>query len=217
MVSTILIADDHELFRKSLIIALTEYFPNTTFKEASSGNEVIELTKKMHPDIILLDIEMPRTNGIKTLFQLRQNNIKSKVLMLTAKAAKEFIFISKKYEANGYFTKNISPDMLAESILRIISSNLFVCSEWFALEFHNSDQFIKNIMPKIDRLTNREREVLTNFFNGCNTEEVSSIMNVKKKSIDNYKNRILSKMDKTHDISFNDWVNKNRDILKFMI
>lgn len=217
MVLSILIADDHELFRKSLIKALKEYFPNSVFNEASTGNEVIELTKKQQPDIILLDIEMPDENGIKTLFQLRQNNINSKILMLTAKSAKEFIFISKKYEANGYFTKNISLDMLAESILRIISSNLFICSEWFALEFHSSDQFIKNILPKIEKLTSREREALTHFFNGYNTEEVSSIMNVKKKSIDNYKNRILSKMNKTNDISFTDWVSKNRDILKFII
>lgn len=217
MVSSILIADDHELFRKSLVKALKGYFPNTTFYEASTGDEVIEFTNKTQPDIILLDIEMPNENGIKTLFQLRKNNINSKVLMLTAKSAKEFIFISKKYQANGYFTKNISLDMLAESILRIFSSNLFVCSEWFALEFHSNDQFIKVLLPKIDKLTNREREVLMHFFEGLNTQEVASTMNVKRKSIDNYKNRILSKMDKTHDISFTDWVSKNRDILKFII
>jgi two-component system nitrate/nitrite response regulator NarL len=217
MISTILIADDHELFRKSLIIALKEYFPKTGFVEASSGEELLELTKIDQPDIILLDIDMPVLNGIKTLFQLRKNNVKSKVLMLTAKTAKEFIFISKKYEANGYFTKNNSPDILAEVILRIISSNLFICSEWFSLDFQNNDIFTKKILTEIDALTNREKEVLKHFFNGLNTMEVSKVMNVRKKSIDNYKNRILSKMQNPSDIYFIDWVNKNRDILKFLI
>src|SRR5690554_2121601 len=96
MVSTILIADDHELFRRSLIKALKDYFPQTVFMEAATGSEVLEMTKVISPDIILLDIEMPGLNGLKTLFQLRKNNINSKVLMLTAKTAKEFIFISDR-------------------------------------------------------------------------------------------------------------------------
>src|SRR5690554_5859943 len=207
MVSTILIADDHELFRKSLIKALKDYFPQTVFMEAATGSEVLEMTKVISPDIILLDIEMPGLNGLKTLFQLRKNNINSKVLMLTAKTAKEFIFISK----------NISLDMLAEAILRIVTSNLFICSEWFSLDFHSSDEFSKKILTKIDDLTNREREMLKYFFEGLNTKEVSEVMNIRKKSIDNYKNKILSKMESQSDIYFIDWVNKNREVLKFLI
>lgn len=72
-------------------------------------------------------------------------------------------------------------------------------------------------MTKINTLTIREREVLKHFFNGLNTEEVSNVMNVKKKSIDNYKNRILSKMETPTDIYFLDWINKNRDVLKYLI
>src|SRR5690554_7425271 len=106
------------------------------------------MTKVISNDIILLDIEMPELNSLKSLFQLRKNNINSKVLMLTAKTAKEFIFISKKYDANGFFTKNISLDMLAEAILRIVTSNLFICSEWFSLDFHSSDEFSKKILTK---------------------------------------------------------------------
>lgn len=217
MVSTILIADDHELFRKSLIKALKDYFPQTVFTEAATGSEVLEMTKVISPDIILLDIEMPELNGLKTLFQLRKNNINSKVLMLTAKTAKEFIFISKKYDANGFFTKNISLDMLAEAILRIVTSNLFICSEWFSLDFHSSDEFSKKILVKINDLTNREREMLKYFFEGLNTKEVSEVMNIRKKSIDNYKNKILSKMESQSDIYFIDWVNKNKEVLKFLI
>jgi two-component system nitrate/nitrite response regulator NarL len=217
MVTTILIADDHELFRKSLIKALKEYFPNTAFTEAATGEEVLEATKNNQPDIILLDIDMPIRNGLKTLFQLRAKNITSKVVMLTAKKEKEFVFFAKKNQANGYFTKNISPDMLAEAILRIASSNLFICSEWFLLDFHSSDHFTKKVLTKIDTLTKREREVLKYFFNGLNTNEVSEIMNIRKKSTDNYKNRILSKMENHSDIYFNDWVNKNRDVLKYLV
>lgn len=160
---------------------------------------------------------MPVLNGVKTLFQLRKRNINSKVLMLTAKTAKEFIFICKEYEANGYLTKNCSPDILAEVILRIFSSNLFICSEWFLLDFHSSDQFNNKILSKLGALTNREREVLNHFFNGLNTKEVSKAMNNEVKSINNYKNRIMSKIDAPSDIYFIDWVNKNRDVLKFMI
>ena len=217
MISTILIADDHELFRKSLIIALREYFPEVDFMEASSGEEVLDITKNKLPDVIILDIEMPEIHGIKTLLKLRQNNVKSKILMLTAKNGKEFIFVSIQYGANGYFTKNISPEMLYEAILRIMSSNLFICSEWFSLEFKSSDQFTKIILSKINSLTNREREVLKHFFNGLNTKEVSNMMSVKRKSINNYKNRVLSKMEPQSDIYFIDWINKNRDVLRFLI
>ncbi|MEX2485878.1 MAG: response regulator transcription factor [Brumimicrobium sp.] len=217
MIPTILIADDHELFRKSLIVTLKNYFPDTDFIEASNGEEVLEITKKNKPDIILLDIEMPVMNGIKTLLELRKNNLNSKVLMLSSKTAKEFIYISKEYKANGYFTKNVAPDMLAEVIMRIISSNLFICSEWFSLEFTNKNRFSSNTLTRIDLLTKREREVLKHFFNGLNTSEVSEIMSVRKKSIDNYKNRILTKMETTPDMFFQDWVIKNREVIGYLI
>lgn len=217
MVSSILIADDHELFRKSLIKVLHDYFPKADFMEGSTGDEVIEKAKNHRPDIILLDIEMPDLNGIKTLIELRKQNIESKILLLTAKIAKEFIYITKKYGANGYFTKNISPELLAESIQRILSSNLFICSEWFSLEFNRNDQFAKKIISQVETLTKREREVLQHFFNGLNTEEVSIVMNVRKKSVDNYKNRILTKMETPSYTYFNDWVNKNREVIRFLI
>ncbi|MEX1192025.1 MAG: response regulator transcription factor [Brumimicrobium sp.] len=217
MIPTILIADDHELFRKSLIVTLKNYFPDTDFIEASNGEEVLEITKKNKPDIILLDIEMPVMNGIKTLLELRKNNLNSKVLMLSSKTAKEFIYISKEYKANGYFTKNVAPDMLAEVIMRIISSNLFICSEWFSLEFTNKNRFSSNTLTRINLLTKREREVLKYFFNGLNTSEVSEIMSVRKKSIDNYKNRILTKMETTPDMFFQDWVIKNREVIGYLI
>jgi DNA-binding NarL/FixJ family response regulator len=217
MVSSILVADDHELFRKSLIKVLEDYFPESKFIEASAGEEVLELLKVNKPEIILLDIDMPELNGLKTLREIRTNNSKAKVLLLTAKIAKEFIFVSKEFGANGYFTKNVSPNMLAESIQRILTSNLFICSEWFSLEFHSTDQFAKKVLLKINSLTKREREVLKHFFNGLNTEEVSIVMNVRKKSIDNYKNRVLSKMETPPEVYFTDWVNKNREVLKFLI
>jgi DNA-binding NarL/FixJ family response regulator len=217
MISTILIADDHELFRKSLITALKEHFPKARFIEASSGLEVLENTKVSSPDIILLDIDMPELNGIKTLNLLREENLSSKVLMLTAKTAKEFLFVAKKYNANGYFTKNISPETLAEVMLRVVTSNLFICSEWFSLEFHNGNHFTKVTLPKLNELTAREKEVLSHFFKGLNTNEVAEKMNIRKKSIDNYKNRILTKLSIPGDIYFLDWVSKNREVMSFLI
>lgn len=214
---SILIADDHELFRKSLIRIMSDFFPKVVFLEASTGLEVLQKTKSFIPSLIVLDIEMPEKNGLKTLFELRKNNINSKIIILTGKNAKEFVFVAKKYGANGYFTKNISPEMLAEAITRIVSTNLFICCEWFSIDFQNNELFIKDILQKVNSLTNREREVIKYFINGMNTSEVAKYMSVQKKSIDNYKNRVMSKMNLNNDIYFMDWAIKNREILKVII
>lgn len=217
MISTILIADKHELFRKCLINTLIDSFPRTNFLESASGIDLLSKAKEEQPDVIISGIKLNELNGIKTLIRLKEMGLSSKIIMLTSQTAKEFIFIAKEYGANGYITKNISPESLKEVILRVYTSNLFICSEWFSLDFHNSNQFIKRVLPVLNTLTKREREVLTHFFEGLNTNEVATQMNIQQKSINNYKNRILSKMGNESNIYFNDWVNKNRNVLKYLI
>lgn len=217
MISTILIADDHDLFRKSLIVALKEYYPSAEYIEAADGNEVIEIVKNNTPDIILLDILMPQKNGIQTLKKLKDLNVSSKIAMLSAQSSKEFISIAKKYDANGYFTKHISPDMLAEAMLRIVTSNLFICTEWFSLEFKENSIFIDNLLTNLKRLSKREKEVLKWFFKAYNTKEVAEKLCVKMKSVDNYKNRISKKMELPPDLYFQDWIRKYGEFLTLVI
>jgi DNA-binding NarL/FixJ family response regulator len=200
-----------------LIVALKEYFPNADYIEASNGKEVVELTKSTNPDIILLDIIMPYKNGIQTLIELKQKNVSSKIAMLSAKSSKEFIFIAKKYEANGYFTKHISPEMLAEAMLRIATSNLFICTEWFSLEFKKNNEFIESLLLNLKLLSKQEKEVLKWFFQAYNTKEVAEKLNVKMKSVDNYKNRISKKMDFPKDMYFQDWVRKYGEFIRLIV
>lgn len=217
MIESILIADQHELFRESLIISLKTCFPKCKFLEAANGNDLIYKIKNNCPQIIIMDIILPEKHGFEVLEELRYTALPSKFIILTELSSKEFLYTSKEFNVNAYLTKNTSVEMLSETITRISMTNSFICTNWFALQFDLEKEFNLNILDNIKRLTPREKKVLRFLLENPNMTKTSEKLMITEKSLNNYKYRITKKLDINGDTKFNEWVLKYAQIVRYLV
>src|SRR5690554_3584048 len=125
---SVLIADDHALIREGIkqILELEEDIH--VVGQANNGDEAFELATKLNPDIILLDINMPKINGIEVLRRFKDMGIKSKVIILTIHEDREYILKTLKLGANGYMLKDSSANSLIEGIRRVAKGENYIQS-----------------------------------------------------------------------------------------
>ena len=123
----IIIADDHMMIREGLKQLLELDGTMKVIAEANDGEECLNLlNKKIHPDILLLDINMPKKNGIEVLEYIKQNKIPVKVLILTVHNEVEYLLKAVDIGIDGYLLKDSSYDELKEAIDVIISGNTYI-------------------------------------------------------------------------------------------
>lgn len=130
----IIIADDHMMIREGLKQLLELDGTMKVIAEANDGEECLNLlNKKIHPDILLLDINMPKKNGIEVLEYIKQNKIPVKVLILTVHNEVEYLLKAVDIGIDGYLLKDSSYDELKEAIDVVISGNTYILSQVFFL------------------------------------------------------------------------------------
>ncbi|HSG05142.1 MAG TPA: response regulator transcription factor, partial [Nitrospiria bacterium] len=112
----ILIVDDHTLFRKGLINLLDQQEGISVIGEAGDGEEGIQLARELKPEVILMDVQMPRRNGIEATRAIREFLPETNIIMLTVSEEDEHLFSAVKAGARGYLIKNIEPEELIKSI-----------------------------------------------------------------------------------------------------
>ena len=123
----IIIADDHMMIREGLKQLLELDGTMKVIAEANDGEECLNLlNKKIHPDILLLDINMPKKNGIEVLEYIKQNKIPVKVLILTVHNEVEYLLKAVDIGIDGYLLKDSSYDELKEAIDVVISGNTYI-------------------------------------------------------------------------------------------
>ena len=141
---SVLIADDHALIREGIkqILELEEDIH--VVGEANNGEEAFELASKLEPDIILLDINMPKTNGIEALRRFKDMGITSKVIILTIHEDREYILKTLKLGANGYMLKDSSSNSLIEGIRRVAKGENYIQSSVADLVSASSDDSMED-------------------------------------------------------------------------
>ena len=122
----ILIADDHAIVRKGLVQILQEEFPLAEITEVTNGNEALENIAKQIWDVILLDISMPGRNGIETLKQIRVNNIKTPILMLSMHSEAQYAVRVLKAGASGFMSKQSANEELLIAIRKVLSGRKYI-------------------------------------------------------------------------------------------
>jgi NarL family two-component system response regulator LiaR len=130
----ILIADDHPLVRKGIRAMLGTHPDLELVGEAENGVEAVELARKLQPDIILLDLVMPRMDGLEALARIKEDNPDARILVVTSFADDEKVFPAIKAGALGYFLKVASPDMLAQAIRDVHQGELWLQRELEVLQ-----------------------------------------------------------------------------------
>lgn len=191
----IIIADDHMMIREGLKQLLELDGTMKVIAEANDGEECLNLlNKKIHPDILLLDINMPKKNGIEVLEYIKQNKIPVKVLILTVHNEVEYLLKAVDIGIDGYLLKDSSYDELKEAIDVIISGNTYIQPSLLPALNESMEDYALD-KEKIEWLTKRELDVLRLISKGCSNKKISDELTISERTVKNHISHIFRKID----------------------
>lgn len=191
----IIIADDHMMIQEGLKQLLELDGTMKVIAEANDGEECLNLlNKKIHPDILLLDINMPKKNGIEVLEYIKQNKIPVKVLILTVHNEVEYLLKAVDIGIDGYLLKDSSYDELKEAIDVVISGNTYIQPSLLPALNESMEDYALD-KEKIECLTKRELDVLRLISEGCSNKKISDELTISERTVKNHISHIFRKID----------------------
>jgi len=199
----ILLADDHPMVRSGLIKLLEPYKEFVIVGEAGDGEEAVEMTKKLQPDIVIIDLSMPKLSGIEATKLIRKNNPITKVLVLTMHDNEEYVYQIFKCGAGGYMLKNSGKDELAAAIRAVAKGETFFSprvSEIMVNAYLRKAD-VREGLPLNNEdipLTKREREILFYIADGLNNSQIAEKLFISARTVDTHRTNIMQKLD-IHD------------------
>ena len=194
MAISIVIADDHAMVREGLkcLLELDDLYE--VVGVASDGYECLDVINKTNPDIIILDINMPKLDGLQTLKIMRQEKIQNKVIIVTINDDVDYLIQALDYECNGYVLKNSEFDILKEAINAVVSGDTFI--EPRLMNLLNSNLAKRDIKKSmIDAIKKRELEILKLVSKGMLNKEIASQLNISERTVKNHISNIFKKID----------------------
>lgn len=193
----IVIADDHEIFRKGLLSLFKSQRGFEVVGEAGDGIEVISVLEKNEPDVVLLDISMPKVNGLNIIPQIKKLFPKVKIILLTMHDETPFLNKALALGANGYVLKTTGEEELFKAIRRVQSGETavdpFLAGEALKLSLAGSITKKKIAESSGANLSEREIETLRLVAKGYTDKEISDMLNISIKTVEKHKLRIKEK------------------------
>jgi DNA-binding NarL/FixJ family response regulator len=189
----IVVVDDHTLFRRGLISLLSEMPDIKVVGEASNGKDALPIIDQAHPDVVLMDINMPVMNGVEALKAIRQSNPGQRVLMLTISRNDEDLIGAIAAGANGYLLKNAEPDVLRNTIQQVVEGNSVL-----------SPEITEKVLESLRRaqqsrsqtlLSAREIEVLYCMAKGLTTRQIATSLYISENTVKTHIRHILKKLE----------------------
>ncbi len=202
MAITIMIADDHALLRQGIknVLDLEEDFQ--VIGEAGDGQQTVEKAIALAPDILLLDINMPKFNGLDVIKKINEQQQNIKIIVLTIHDDEHYVLEVVKAGAMGYLLKDIEPGMLVTAIRTVYAGDSFIyptlAKKLFSEFSRQQDNLCKVVSVSGNRreegLTNREFEVLQGVCQGLSNQELAKSLFLSEKTVKNHLTNIFRKI-----------------------
>jgi two-component system, NarL family, response regulator LiaR len=189
----ILIVDDHVLVRKGLRMLISGSPDMEVVGEASNGVEAVEQSQVVNPDVILMDLQMPRMGGIEAIREIKKRDPQMKILVLTSFADDDKVFPAIKEGASGYLLKDSLPSELMEAIQVIYQGQPFL-HPMITERLMRGISHPETSHAREEKLTRREVEVLKHVAAGKSNHEIAEKLVVSERTIDTHLGSILSKL-----------------------
>lgn len=194
MKTKVMIADDHSLMREGIKQLLEFDGTIEVIAEAADGVECLEKLELVQPDVLLLDINMPKMNGIEVLQNLKMKNLKLKVLILTVHNEVEYLLKAVDIGVDGYILKDSESIELKKAIAAVLNGENYIQASLIpALNNRLVNRDVDK--EKIDSLTNRELEVLIQVANGMFNKEIATNLNISERTVKNHISNIFKKIE----------------------
>jgi DNA-binding NarL/FixJ family response regulator len=194
----VLIVDDHALFRRGLEIVLEPEPDIVVVGEASDGQEATAKALELMPDVVLMDVRMPRRSGIEAAREIRDTLPHVRILMLTVSEEEADLYDAIKAGASGYLLKEISAEEIAQAIRSVVAGQSRISPSMASkllTEFATmSKQATERRLMPPPRLTDRETEVLKLVANGLNNRDIARELYISENTVKNHVRNILEKL-----------------------
>lgn len=189
----VLIVDDHSLLRQGLSQLLSLESDIDVIGTAQDGDEAITKCQELKPDVVLMDINMPKVNGIQALRRIKDIGFKAKVIMLTIHDDREYLYETMNLGAEGYVLKDTDSESLVDAIRSVHGGSIYI---------HPSlaDAYLKKTNRTVienasgSNLTKREYEVLVLIAEGNNNKEIAEKLYISEKTVKNHVSGIFKKI-----------------------
>lgn len=193
---TVVIADDHVLVRKGTRQLLEEHPGLSVVGEAADGREAIEVANRLKPDVVLMDIAMPGTNGIEATRRIKEANPSTSVLVLTAYDDEQYIYALLDAGAAGYLLKNVTGEELARSVYAVAEGESVlhpsVAAKVFKRVTSGADD--RADTGDVDQLTDRELAVLRLAAGGLSNKMIARDLDLSDRTVQVHLSNVFGKL-----------------------
>jgi DNA-binding NarL/FixJ family response regulator len=193
----VLLVDDHPIVRDGIKLHLSAQPDLSVVGEAETGEEAVRAADELHPDVILMDVSMPRMNGLEAIAELRRRSLAAKVLVVTMHSNPEYISQVVQLGARGYLLKDTAPREFVAAIKAVHAGQAYFgppASRVLA------DRMARGSEAETGRgalvvLSDREREVLTLIAKGYRNKEIASQLGLGVRTVETHRERVMRKLN----------------------
>lgn len=194
---TVVIAEDHKLFREGLKSMLERRGDLEIISEARDGLETLRYIKQHQPDLLLLDLSMPRLSGISVIKDVKSQFPAVKILMLTIHESDQYVLEAFKAGADGYCIKDASRNELMVAIDSVLEGKTYISPNIADNVMEGYLEERKKLKTKTawDTITQREREVLKLLAEGYLNKEIANFLHISAKTVEKHRANMMNKLD----------------------
>lgn len=194
MAIRVMLVDDHILMREGIRQLLEFDGSIEVVGEANDGEECLDILQMFKPQVLLLDINMPKKNGIEVLEEIKKEKTDVKVLILTVHTEIEYLIKALDIGVDGFILKDSESAELKRAIVAIVNGEKYIQPK--LIPALNNRLIAKDVdKDKIASLTNRELEVLIQVANGLFNKEIATSLNISERTVKNHISNIFKKID----------------------
>lgn len=194
----VVLVDDHALFRRGLELVLSGESDLEVVGQASDGEEALRVVRSLTPDVVLMDIRMPRMSGIDAARAIRDSVPGTKVIMLTVSEEEDDLFAAVRAGASGYLLKEVSIDEVAGAVRAVTRGHALISPSMAAkllVEFNALSERAADRQRAGDpKLTDRELQVLRLVGKGMSNREIASELFIAENTVKNHVRNMLEKL-----------------------
>ncbi len=201
MAIRIVIVDDHDIIRAGIKSVLKPHAEYEVCAEAENGDQALECVEKFKPDILLLDISMPKISGLDIISRIKRVSPQTKIIIISVYKLGAYVLKALRQGVSGYLNKDNVAEELILALRRVATGKVYLgeaISEYLA-------DLVKEPKDKIEAaatLNERESDILRLVVEGKTAKEIAEVLFISRRTVENYKNSILKKLNlhKTSDL-----------------
>jgi DNA-binding NarL/FixJ family response regulator len=193
----IAIVEDHRILRDGLRLLISSSANLEVVGEAGDGKEAIQMVSEVKPDLVLMDLSMPRMDGLDAISEIKSVSPETKLLILTVHKAEEYLFAALKEGADGYLLKDATSTELTLAIEKTLDGQQYISpgiSEKLVTRFLEG-KTPAQLKPSSDTLTQRERQILKLIAEGNKNKEIADFLCISIKTVEKHRANLMKKLN----------------------